>query len=209
LTSATYAEQVYDHILTQIFNRELRPGDLLDRKQIARELDISLIPVSDAVQRLTHEGLLTTRRRQGTFVNSPSIEDVRGQLFLREAIECQSARLYCGSKINAARKKLLPLARAVDKAVAAGKPICSEDFSFHQALVALTECDALIRCFARIVTLSLFHEVALISPTRIATYDKHVELLSDLCQASPDEADARIRRNLRAGKALLFEEYSF
>jgi DNA-binding GntR family transcriptional regulator len=49
--------------------------------------------VSDAVQRLTHEGLLTTRRRQGTFVSSPGIEDVRGQLLLREALECQSARL--------------------------------------------------------------------------------------------------------------------
>lgn len=208
LISSTFADQVYDHILTQIFNRKLRPGDLLDRKQIARELEVSLIPVSDAVQRLTHEGLLKTRRRQGTFVNSPSIEDVRGQFYLREAIECQSARLYCGSKITAARKKLRPLARAVDKAVAAGKLICWEDFTFHQALVALTACDALIQCFGRIVNLSLFHEVALISPTRIATYEKHVVLLDDLCQASPDEAEARIRRNLRTGKELLFEEHS-
>jgi GntR family transcriptional regulator, rspAB operon transcriptional repressor len=93
MNSAIFADQVYDHILTQIFARELRPGDLLDRKLIAEELEVSLIPVSDAVQRLTHEGLLTTRRRQGTFVSSPGIEDVRGQLLLREALECQSARL--------------------------------------------------------------------------------------------------------------------
>ena len=208
MNSATFADQVYDHILTQIFARELRPGDLLDRKLIAEELEVSLIPVSDAVQRLTHEGLLTTRRRQGTFVSSPGIEDVRGQLLLREALECQSARLYCGNTINAARKKLPPLARAVDKATAARKPIYSEDFTFHQALVALTECDALIQYFARVVNLGLFHEVATISPTRTATYEKHVELLDDVCQASPDEAEARIRRNLRSGKDALFEESS-
>ncbi|NDA60215.1 MAG: GntR family transcriptional regulator, partial [Actinobacteria bacterium] len=70
--NATFAAQAYDHIFNQLIRRDLRPGDLLDRKQIAEELGISLIPVSDAVQRLTHEGFLTTRRRQGTFVrNSP------------------------------------------------------------------------------------------------------------------------------------------
>ena len=108
MTTSTFGDQAYDYILGQLFCRELQPGDLLDRKKIAEELEISLIPVSDAVQRLTYEGLLTTRRRQGTFVCSPSIEDVRGQLLVREALECQSARLYCGEKINAARRRLQP-----------------------------------------------------------------------------------------------------
>ena len=70
--STTFAEQAYDHIFNLLLRRDLRPGDLVDRKRIAEDLGISLIPVSDAVQRLTHEGFLTTRRRQGTFVrNSP------------------------------------------------------------------------------------------------------------------------------------------
>ena len=66
--STTFAEQAYDHIFNLLLRRDLRPGDLVDRKQIAEDLGVSLIPVSDAVQRLTHEGFLTTRRRQGTFV---------------------------------------------------------------------------------------------------------------------------------------------
>ncbi len=205
MTTATFADQAYDHILGQLFRRELQPGDLLDRKQIAEELAISLIPVSDAVQRLTYEGLLTTRRRQGTFVCSPSIEDVRGQLLLREALECQSARLYCGEKIIAARRRLRPLAQAVDKAAAAGKPFSLEDFEFHKALVGLTECNALIQCFKRVVNLSLFHEVAMISPMRPVTYESHVRLLDDLCKASVNQAEARIRKNIRAGKDGLFE----
>lgn len=206
-STTTYADQVYEHILTQLMRRELRPGDLLDRKQIAQELEVSLIPVSDAVQRLTQEGFLTTRRRRGTFVRSPGIEDVRGQFLLREAIECQCARLYCGAPISAAHRQLRPLARAVDKAAAAGKSIGTEDLAFHRALVGLTECDALIQCFQRVANLNLFHEVSVISPTRPATYDKHVALLDDLCKASPDQAEARIRSNLRSGKDALFEEF--
>lgn len=205
MKTSTFAEQVYDHILGQLFRRELRPGDLLDRKQIAEDLNISLIPVSDAVQRLTHEGLLTTRRRQGTFVCSPSIEDVRGQLLLREALECQSARLYCEQKINTARRRLLPLAQAVDKAAATGKTCYLEEFEFHQALVGLTECNALIQCFQRVVNLSVFHEIAVIRPTRSATFEKHVDFLDDLCKASADQAEVRIRKHIRAGKKGLFE----
>jgi len=104
MSTTTFADHAYDHILNQLFRRNLRPGDVLDRKQIAQELEFSLIPVSDAVQRLTQEGFLTTRRRKGTFVSTPSLEDVRGQFLLREALECQSARLYCGEKIRAVRR---------------------------------------------------------------------------------------------------------
>jgi GntR family transcriptional regulator, rspAB operon transcriptional repressor len=204
--NATFAEQAYDHIVTQLLRRDLRPGDLLDRKQIAEDLGISLIPVSDAVQRLTLEGFLTTRRRQGTFVRPPSIEDVRGQFLLREALECQSARLYRGEKLRKTLPRLRKLARAADKAADAGRQLWTEDFAFHQALVALTECDALVSCFERVVNLSLFHQTALISPMQQTTYDRHSELLDDLCDASVEDAESRIREHLRSGKETLFKD---
>jgi DNA-binding GntR family transcriptional regulator len=130
---------------------------------------------------------------------------VRGQLLLREALECQSARVYCGEKIKAARQRIRPLAEAVDKTAAAGKPFYLEEFEFHQALVGLTECDALIRCFQRVVNLSLFHEVSVITPMRPVTFEKHVEVLDDLCKASADQADVRMRKHIRAGKKGLLE----
>ena len=203
---ATFAEQAYDHIVNQLLRRDLRPGDLLDRKQIAEDLGFSLIPVSDAVQRLTLEGFLTTRRRQGTFVRPPSIEDVRGQLLLREALECQSARLYCGEKVRKAMPKLRKLAQAADKAADTGRQLWTEDFAFHKALVALTECEALVSCFERVVNLSLFHQTALISPMHQTTYERHSELLEDLCEASVDDAESRIRRHVRSGKEALLKD---
>lgn len=206
MSAATYADQVYEHILDQIFQRELRPGDVLDRKQIAEQLEISLIPISDAVHRLTYEGFLTTRRRQGTFVSTPSVEDIRGQILLREALECQSARLYCGDRIRNARKQLLPLAKVADEAAASKKQVWSEDFAFHQALVGLTGADALVKCFERVVSLSMFYQTAMISPLRSVTYDRHVRLLNELCELSPDAAEARIRKHIRSGKNAVFDD---
>ena len=205
MSTLTFTEQAYQHILEKLFQRDLRPGDLLDRKQIAQDLNVSLIPVSDAVQRLTHEGFLTTRRRQGTFVATPSLEDVRGQFLLREAIECQSVRLCCGEKIRSAAPHLRELAQAADAVADAGQQVWTQDFEFHSALLALTECDALIQCFQRVINLSTFHSLSLIAPFRPSTYDRHVHLLDDLCDLTPDEAEKRMRKHTRSGKEALID----
>ena len=202
--SITFAEQAYDHILDKLLTQDLRPGDLLDRRQIAAELSVSLIPVADAVQRLTHEGFLTTRRRLGTFVAIPSREDVRGQLLLREAIECQAVRLIAGNQLKQQRRQLRPLAEAADRAADAGDSLYREDFAFHQELLRLTGVDALIGGFERVATLTMFHQTALMSPVAASTYDPHTKLLDDLCRLSPELADARIRRHIRLGKEALF-----
>lgn len=200
----TFSEQAYDHILGKLLTQDLRPGDLLDRKEIARELSVSLIPVADAVQRLTHEGFLKTRRRLGTFVTTPSREDVRGQLLLREAIECQAVRLVCGVGLKQARSRLLPLARAADRAADSGDPLYREDFAFHRALLRLTAVEALVESFERVATLTMFHQTALMSPVASSTYDRHTRLLEDLCRLTPDRAAARIRHHIRLGKDTLF-----
>lgn len=205
MSNTTYADQVYEHILGRLLRRELRPGDVLDRRKIAGELDVSLIPVSDAVQKLTYEGFLTTRRRHGTFVSTPDLEDIRGQLLLREALECQAARLYCGAPVQQAQRELSSLAKAADKAASKGRQVWSEDFDFHQALVELTGCAAIIECFQRVVNLSMFHETARISPMHQSTYDNHVTLLRDLCKTTtPDAAEARIRAHVRTGKEAFY-----
>ena len=128
------------------------------------------------------------------------------EFLLREALECQSARLYRGEKIRKTLPRLRKLARAADKAADAGRQLWTEDFAFHQALVALTECDALVSCFERVVNLSLFHQTALISPMQQTTYDRHSELLDDLCDASVEDAESRIREHLRSGKETLFKD---
>jgi len=115
MSTSKFADQVYDHISAQLMERMLRPGERHDRKQIVQELDVSLIPVADAVHRLTHDGFLTTRRRHGTLVTTPNREDVCGQLLQREALECQGARRCCGERVKPGRRSLLPLARAADK----------------------------------------------------------------------------------------------
>ena len=64
------------------------------RRRVAAELEMSVLPVAEALKRLENEGVLETRARIGTRIKIPSPGEVRGLLELREALECESARLF-------------------------------------------------------------------------------------------------------------------
>lgn len=61
-------EQVYEILRERIIERQLPPGAKLDLAAIQAELDVSRMPVVDALRRLELEGLVTVRNRVGSFV---------------------------------------------------------------------------------------------------------------------------------------------
>ena len=62
------SDQAYTIIKQRIVERQLKPGTKLDLAAIEAELQVSRMPILDALTRLEHEGLVTIRNRVGTFV---------------------------------------------------------------------------------------------------------------------------------------------
>jgi DNA-binding GntR family transcriptional regulator len=66
-------QQIADAIRSDIHNGTLKPGDRLPNKdEIAAKWKCSIQPVSTALMRLEHEGLVIRRQGVGTFVVDPS-----------------------------------------------------------------------------------------------------------------------------------------
>ncbi|HUC77830.1 MAG TPA: GntR family transcriptional regulator, partial [Vicinamibacterales bacterium] len=74
----------------RILRGELPIGNVISRRRLAAELGMSLLPVSEAFQRLELEGLLESRPRAGTRVRIPNEQDVRGHYILRQALEAEA-----------------------------------------------------------------------------------------------------------------------
>src|SRR5437879_2002130 len=55
---------------------------------------MSLLPVSEALQRLENDGVVESVPRVGTRVCLPTPQDIRERYEIREALESQSARLF-------------------------------------------------------------------------------------------------------------------
>src|SRR5581483_40925 len=88
------AEQAYYVIRERILKGEIGLGEPLSRRKLAAELEMSLLPVSEALQALEHDGLVESRPRVGTRVCLPDADQIREYYQVREALESQAARLY-------------------------------------------------------------------------------------------------------------------
>jgi DNA-binding GntR family transcriptional regulator len=59
---------VVDYVLDELFAGRLRSGDRIDLDEIGRALDVSRIPVREALLILERDGIVSTRYHRGVFV---------------------------------------------------------------------------------------------------------------------------------------------
>lgn len=202
------AEKAYQELLDQLLAKKLLPGMLVNRRAIATELKMSVAPVLEAIIQLQAEGFLESIPRKGTLVRGVHLDDFRGQLLLREAIECEAARIYCGKPVAGA-KGLKALAEAAD--LSEKRPLIElwkAESAFHTALIELTRCEVMIDAFSKIMQRKIFSSAHLFLSGEAFGGGDHVVLLRKLCAANADQAEKLIRAHLRFRKERLFEPLS-
>lgn len=77
----------------QIMSGRYRPGDRLNESQIAREFNISRIPVREALSQLQEQGLVMNHERRGMFVMQLSEDEVQQINSIRLVLEAEAMRL--------------------------------------------------------------------------------------------------------------------
>ncbi|WP_090528596.1 GntR family transcriptional regulator [Paraburkholderia sartisoli] len=70
----------------------LEPGMMIDKLAICERMGVSRFPVSAALARLAHAGLVEVLPQRGTRVKPISLEDIRQHLFIRSALEVETVR---------------------------------------------------------------------------------------------------------------------
>ena len=197
------AKEAYQSLLKRLLTNQLVPGQILNRREVANELGMSVSPVLEAMLHLEMEGFLQSIARKGTQVAPIQEDEVRGNLILREAIECEAARFYCGEPVRRDLDRLEPLARRLDETDAGILPHWQLELEFHRELVRLVGSDPLLREFDRFIRLSMFYGVHKYTHSHAQSHQRHLVLLEALCDADPDEAERLVRDHVRSGKSPL------
>lgn len=109
------SERAYELIRDKILRGQYPIGAALSRRQLAKELRVSFLPVSEALQHLEIDGLVESKPRVGTRVRIPSSEDILERYALREALETQAARLCAENADKAGRQELLKMGFQLDQ----------------------------------------------------------------------------------------------
>ena len=81
------SDYVYEQVLRAILEERFHPGERLSIPDLASEMDVSQMPVRQAMDRLAEDGLIEVRPRSGTFVAQPEERDIADTFDLRRALD--------------------------------------------------------------------------------------------------------------------------
>jgi DNA-binding GntR family transcriptional regulator len=207
--AVSLAGGAYLTIRDEILRGALRPGTPLSRRRLARQMGMSVLPVSDALRRLEEDGLVESRARAGTRVRIPTETDVRELYELREALESQSARLFAERAAPVARRELRRLAKHVDvlfsRLATSGDDeafrftVHSHHVQFHMRIAEHAECDTLSRMIERshILILNWLFDVTARRTPLPPRF--HGDLGDAVTSGDPERADSAMRAHVRYG----------
>lgn len=83
----TLSQAVYEEIRRRILDRELSPGTHLVERALADELEVSRVPVREALRELVRDGLAEERGRTGLYVTELTRDDIAEILELRSVLD--------------------------------------------------------------------------------------------------------------------------
>jgi DNA-binding GntR family transcriptional regulator len=90
---STLRSHVMKQLRSLILSGHYRPGERLNESRIAREFNISRIPIREALSQLQEQGLVTSHERRGMFVTKLTEEEVQQINSLRMVLEAEAMRL--------------------------------------------------------------------------------------------------------------------
>src|SRR5581483_10486621 len=101
LSRKTTSALIVDSLRERLMNHEFSESEMIRQERLAKEYNVSLSPVREALIQLEAEGLLTLVRHHGYAINTLSIDDIQQMYELRALIEVELLR-HAVPKLKAA-----------------------------------------------------------------------------------------------------------
>jgi len=149
LSFETQAVRLFRTLEIEILSGQLQPGQRLVRRDLCERFGLSQATVSEALWRLESDGMAESAPMYGTRVSPITVEKLTDELMLRQALECQVARMVAElvKPINIPR--LEELADQVDTLISEATDYGMENMQIHQEfhleLARLTGSSLLLR----------------------------------------------------------------
>jgi DNA-binding GntR family transcriptional regulator len=140
---------VYQSLRAQIISGTLKPGQRLRQEELSRELDVSRVPLREAMTRLAADGLIVLSPRRGYAVTSLQSNEILEIFELRAVVEEHAAyrAAYARTKEDIAEvERILKASEAID--LQSGRNIESWlqlNYEFHARIIGASGRNHLAR----------------------------------------------------------------
>src|ERR1051325_4499629 len=200
--TASLAAEAYSVVRQRIARGELVLGQAVSRRQIAAELGMSFLPVTEALLRLQFEGLLESRPRAGTRVRIPSSQDVEGNYVVRQARETQAAMLFAEVATDAERAELRRLAARVDAlSMKSDRSMyVTLHLKLHQQIAECARCEALTEAIERTHAITMIWFCVMRQPSADDSPRRHQDLVEEILSGDEMRISKAVREHLVIGR---------
>ncbi len=193
--------QAYLHIRQQIVSLQLAPGSVIDEGALQQELGVGRTPIREALQRLSHEKLVTILPRRGMFVTDIGITDLQRLFELRMNLESQAAELAArrGTSEQFAQMEAVLAHLPAGGEVASNELLIAIDEASHKLIYRAADNKFLEDTLKTLYALSLrlwYFALAQIGTLQGAVME-HRQILAALKARDEAQAGFLIRRHIR------------
>lgn len=196
--------RVYRGLREGIIEGELKPGTRLVRRTIGKKYGTSPIAVAEALWKLETDGLVESEPMYGSRVCTFTLEKVRSEQLLRQALETEVARLCALRHKELPAEQLMRQATELDSVMSkrteekepADMAIHHE---FHMALASHCGSSAIAETlnrvwYRRLMLFNWMNSVMFPVPE-----DWHQRLLKAILEGDPDFAERVMRKHIEFG----------
>lgn len=200
----TLTRRVYDALREEIISGKLKPGERLVRKTLGQRLGVSPMPITEALYMLEIENLVESLPLCGSRVRPLTLADIENDLMMREAIECQTARICAQRASDAALERLLTRAVKVDRYMAVDTPDRRLGdrlhFEFHLEIAQASGFPIFVQelqrvWFQRYMQLTYYKALTCLPIPE----DWHQSLVAVFRARDPEQAERQMREHVRYG----------
>ena len=157
---ASVSQSAYEYIKRKILSGEYKPGEKLEERRIADELNISRPPMREAFRSLEHNHLIVNNPRRGNFVTDTSVEQFLDLYEARLLAESGAIDILEKKNIRAIPEIKQTLLESPENVLSSDKPleeqveIIFKLNDFHNKIVDATR-NGWLKSFYHSITLSV------------------------------------------------------
>ena len=203
LDTKSLSEQIETQLKREIMSGDLKPGQRLTIDDIADRLQVSAMPVRDAVRRLDGLGFLKVAPRRGVYVEEYDQTRFKNTMVIRIVLECLALELATkripSPEILAARETYRSGGRHYDQTGDLSK-LAACDNLLHDLIISHSENPLLINIMRQLQDLISWahHIVAKLQPkAHLDALPEHLEILDILIGRDVEKTQLALRKHLQ------------
>jgi len=199
--SGSLADRAYAALKQAILSLDFPPGAIIRKSDVCETLDVSRSPVSEALAKLSSEGLVDIIPQSGTRVSPLSMAAIEEETFLREALEVAAARYAAQHR---SQDIVARLRRSLEMQKLQIADIDREDFirtdaEMHEVIFSTTGMARLSEVIASVSTqIDRVRRLMVPEPGRLAdTLDEHRAIVDAIEAQDVQGAEDAMRHHVR------------